>query len=70
MDLRGQPLVADDHRFTYEAYSSVIKACYDQLVQDAEALRQEVALEAANLQEALPTGTGAAAVQDVEDGVD
>jgi hypothetical protein len=70
MDLRHQHLAADDHRFTYQVYPSIVKACYDQLAQDAEALRQEVALEAANLQDAVPRGNEAAAVQNGDDGVD
>jgi hypothetical protein len=70
MDLHSQPSEADDNRFRYQVYPSLIKACYDQLVQDAEALRQEEALGAADMQAGLLADNEAAGAPNRGGGAD
>lgn len=51
MDLRHQRAEADAEQFRYTVFPHVINACYDRLLKDAEAARQEE--ERARLKEGL-----------------
>lgn len=47
MDLRDPRMEADSRQFRYTVYPEIIHVCYERLVREAEALREQEALEAA-----------------------
>jgi hypothetical protein len=63
-DQRFRNIDAITDQCRYQLYPDLVKACYDALLRDAEALRQQAALEGEDARAALPRGNDAAVVTD------
>jgi hypothetical protein len=67
LDLRNQWANAYDFQFRYTVYPETITACYERLFKEAEALREEEALETAEIQVAEGAENDVAGVGGVDD---